>query len=580
MNYWSYISRILRPHRRRLAAALGTSIAQMLIGLSGPLMIAVLIDLIVTEGRYDLLAPLMILFMSIPILGAGIRVVNGYLVELLGQRLVFDIRLDLYRRVQRLSCAFLQNTPTGKLMERLRGDVNQLQQLLTSQSLTLAVDMLTGLLTLVVMFMLSAKLTLLVLAAIGLYVANYKWFVRRIRKVQRRQRRQMDMLSGLAQERLSATVAVKAFGNERREMRRFVRRDFTASRVQHRFRMLNNSYYVMSAVIGGSTQLMVLLLGTVLAVHGHLTFGTVTAMAAFTTRLISPAIQLAEISNVLQQARVSLDRIFELMQADPDPVDQKGLRLTRLEGEVAFQMVGFHYKPREPVLHYFNLHVRPHQTVALVGETGCGKTTITNLLYRYYEPQAGHLEIDGHDISTFDTRWYRRQLALVPQEPIVFDTTIAENIAYGRPDATAEQLRRAVRAAELQEVIDGLSDGLNTRLGDRGITLSVGERQRLCIARAIVADPAILILDEATSSLDPHSESLIQLALKRVMARRTCFVIAHRLSTIVEADLIVVMDEGRPTEVGSHLELVNRPGGRYRQLYETQVAKQRRVEIA
>ncbi len=580
MNYWSYIANTLKPHRRRVVLAMLSSLAMMLIALAGPLLLAIFIDVVVGQGRFELLAPVMVAFMVTALLAAAARVFNGYLVELLGQRLIFDIRLDLYRHVQRLSVDYLGNMSTGKLMERIRGDVNQLQQLLTDKTLSLVVELFIGLLTIGVMLLISAKLTVLVLVAIGLYVWNYKWFVRRLRKVQRRYRRKMDVLSGVAQERISASLVVKAFGNERRESRRFARRNFTSQRQLHRYRTLNNAYGVSASIIGRTTQLMVLLVGTLLAVHGELTFGTVTAMASFTMRLIEPAVQLGELSNVIQQAKVSLDRIFELMRAEPDGIHKPGARLKQVRGEVAFQLVSFRYKRHEPVLDQFNLYVQPHQTVALVGETGCGKTTITKLLYRYYEPQAGHLEIDGHDVGTLDPRWYRRHLALVPQDPVVFDTTIAENIAYGRPNAGRDLIERAARVAELMPVIETLPLGLDSRLGEYGVNLSVGEKQRISIARAVLSDPAILILDEATSSLDPQSEVLIQLALKRVMRDRTCFVIAHRLSTIVDADLIVVIDGGRVCEVGPHAKLMNRANGRYRRLLEAQTSNQTSTKIA
>jgi ABC-type multidrug transport system fused ATPase/permease subunit len=291
-------------------------------------------------------------------------------------------------------------------------------------------------------------------------------------------------------------------------------------------------------------------------------------------------VQLAELSNQLQQAKVSLDRIFDLMQAEPDSVNRPGIILPTLRGEVAFENVCFQYEPDKPVLQRLSLFVESGKTVALVGHTGCGKSTITNLLYRYYEPQAGHLSIDGHDISTLDTRWYRSHLAMVPQDPVVFDTTIAHNITYGRSGATREQIEKAARMVELGDLIDSLPQGIDTVLGEYGAKLSVGEKQRLCLARAILADPTILILDEATSSLDTQSETLIQLAMKRVMANRTCFVVAHRLSTIVHADIIVVLDKGLMLEMGNHAQLMSRPNGHYRHLFLTQIAGHRPLEKA
>ena len=580
MDYFSYIAQALRPHRRRLVIALVAALGIMVVDLGSPLVVAILIDVIVGRGQYQLLVPLMIFFLLLPFGAAVCRTVSSYLMTLLGQRLMLDIRLDLYRRVHRLSCSYLQNSTTGKLMERLRGDVQQLQMLLTDDAPGLVIQLFTGLIMAGIMFALSARLTLLVLVAIGLYIANYKWWVRRIRKVQRRYRRKMDALSSLAQERLTGSTLIKTFGNERPETRSFVRRSFVADRVYHRFRLLNLAYALSSSAIAWSTYLAVTVLGVYLVIRGALTYGAVTAMAAFTMRLLAPAIQLAEISNQIQQAKVSLDRIFELMRAEPDAIDQKGDKRPALRGEVVFANTCFSYEPEKPVLQSFNLYVAPGQTVALVGPTGCGKTTIASLLYRYHEPQAGHIEIDGQEIWTYNTRWYRGQLAMVPQEPTVFDTTIYHNIAYGRADATRDQIERAATMSELGELLQRLPQGLDTPLGENGTKLSVGEKQRLCIARAIVADPAILILDEATSSLDSHSESLIQLALRRVMANRTCIVIAHRLSTIVEADLIVVLDGGRAVEIGNHAQLMSSVQGRYREMFVTQTQSSRFLEVA
>ena len=580
MDHVPYIAKALRPHRRRLVVATIAALGIILVDLGSPLVMAMLIDIVIIRDRYDLLPPLMIFFLCLPFVAAFSRTVSNYLMTVLSQRLVLDIRLDLYQKVQRLSCGVLQNTTTGKLMERLRGDVQQLQMLLTNQTPMLLIQLVTGLVMVGVMFFFSVRLTLLVLAAMGLYVANYKWFVRRIRVVQRRYRRKMDGLSTMAQERLTGNIEVKAFGNERRESREFIRRNFMAERVHHRYRILNLSYGITSSAIAWSTYLTVMVLGTLLAVTGSMTYGGAIAMTALTMRLLDPAIQLAELSNQIQQAKVSLDRIFELMRSEPDAIEEKGLRSTSLQGEVAFENVCFEYERGKPVLRQFNLYVRAGQTIALVGPTGCGKTTIASLLYRYHEPQAGHIEIDGHDVSVLDTRWYRRQLAMVPQEPIIFDTTIGDNIAYGCPSADRENIERAARTVELGHLLDGFPSGLDTRLGEYGATLSVGEKQRLSIARAILADPAILILDEATSSLDPHSETLIRLALRRVMANRTCFVIAHRLSTIVEADQIVVLNQGRVLEIGRHGQLMSKPKGIYRQMFLTQMGSSRKVGVA
>jgi len=566
----------MRPHRRRVALAMLAALGIMLVDLGSPLVLAAVIDVIVAQGRYGLVAPLMLLFLALPFAAAAMQLASTWLMTRAGQRLVFDMRRDLYGRVQRLSFRYLTGTTTGKLMERLRGDVAQIQQLLTNRTPTLAVQTLTGLMMVGIMFWMSARVTALVLLAIGLYVVNYRWFVRRIRAVQRRYRYKMDRLSAIAQERLTAHVVVKAYGAEREETRRFLRANFLAERVNHRFRMLNVTYGVTSSAIAWATYLMVTVVGTYYAIHGDLTYGAVTAMSAFTLRLLTPAIELAQLSNQLSQARVSLSRISELRNAEPDVIEAGGVKLSTLHGHVAFDRVSFAYNPGTPVLRDVSFSVPPGTVVALVGHTGCGKTTLSSLIYRYYDVTEGAIRIDGHDLRTLDTRWYRKHLALVPQDPIIHDSTIAANVAYGRRGLTNAQIEHALRQAELGPLIDSLPKGIHTSLADHdGVKLSVGEKQRLCIARAMVAEPSILILDEATSSLDPPSEAKIQLALKRVMAGRTCFVIAHRLSTIMEADVIIVMEEGRILEMGDHAQLMGHEDGHYRRLVMTQLANQK-----
>lgn len=579
MTHLQYILGTLRSHRRRLIVVLIAMFGLMLVDLGSPLVVAILIDKVIAQGRYDLLMPLMIFFLMLPFAAGVFRFLSNYTMTLVGQRMIFDIRLGLYRHIHKLHCQYMNNTTTGKLMERLRGDVLQLQSLLTNQAPQLLVQVITGLIMIVIMLFMSVKLTLVVLVGLGLYVANYRWLVPRIRRIQRRYRRKLEHLSGLAQERLSGVIVVKSFGKERDESWDFVKKNFAAERVFHRFRMLSVHYGRISAVITWITYSLIIIYGALLALRGEITYGTVTAMTAFSFRLLVPASLLAELSNQVQQAKVSLDRIFELMRAKRDVIDQRGTKLISLQGEICFRNVCFEYESGKPILRNLNLTVKAGQSVALVGQTGCGKSTLINLLYRYYDITSGRLTVDGCDVASLDSRWYRRQLAIVPQEPIILNATISENISYGRPNATMKEIEHAARLAELGEIISRLEGGFETLLGARGIKLSLGQQQRLCIARAILADPAILILDEATSSLDTHSEMMIQLAMKRVMARRTSFIVAHRLSTIVNADLIVVLDSGRVLEMGNHAQLMAKSDGRYRKLYMTQTAAIPRAKI-
>lgn len=572
MSSVHFLIQSIIKYRHRAILAVVMVLGVTLMTLLPPLIMAWVVDVVIGQGKYALLPPLMLLSLAMPWISGAMQSVGNYMVIMTSQRIVFDMRLKLYRAVQHLSVRYLQNTPTGKLMERLRGDIEQVQTIFNGQMIGLASQLITALIAVSVMFFLSWKLTLIVLFGVSMYVFNYKWFVRRIRTVQKRVRSKMDRLSGRAQERLAGNIVVQAYNSQRTERRTFMRANFLTERVNHRFRQLNNAYGMSSSALTWTTYASVQLFGTFLVIHGDITYGAVIAVAAYTWRLLQPAVQLAELSNQLEQTKIALDRIVELIHAERDFIAKPGLQLETLHGQVTFEDLSFQYEPDKPVLKNINLEVQPGQIVAFVGETGCGKSTSISLIYHYYEAISGRLLIDGHDITQLDTRWYRNHLAMVPQDPIVLDDTLANNIAYGDPGASLERILAAAKMAELSSIIERLPQGVHTMLGEEGSKLSVGERQRLCIARAILKDPTILILDEATSSLDPQSEALIQKALNRVMQNRTTFIIAHRLSTIVHADIIVVLDKGRILEQGTHAQLMSNSKSRYRHLFNTQMA--------
>lgn len=570
MSFYQFAISLLAIHRRRIVVALMALALLSAVSVIPPMLFAWLIDLVIGQGRDDLLMVLILGFLAVPLLVLLLRAVADYSVALIAQRVLFDLRLNLYRRVQRLSCRYLNATPTGQIMERLRGDVNQVQAVLSNQTLFLVVQAVYGLFAMLIMAWINLWLTLVVVVAAVGYLASYDAFVRRIRAVQRRHRRRMDRLSSRAQEKLAGQVVIKSFGHERLEARGFLRENFVTQRVYYRFRVLNMAYGEVSKLLAIASRLVILLAGAYMVIQGRMSFGMLLAFQTYAQTVLQPVVQLAELSNQLQQAKISLLRIFEQIHAESDVIDEGGRRLPGLRGEVRFDQVHFAYEPGKPVLRGLSFVAQPGQMVALVGETGCGKSTITNLLYRFYDVQSGRLTIDGQDLRELDPRWYRRQVAIVPQEPVVFNTSFRENLLYGAPHATDEEILEAARDAELSGVLERLPHGLDTVLGDEGVRLSTGEKQRLCIARALLARPAIIILDEATSSLDPMSETLIQRALQRVMHGRTSFVIAHRLSTIMGADLILVLEKGRVLEHGRHADLVQRDGGRYRRLFETQ----------
>ncbi|RKY66565.1 MAG: ABC transporter ATP-binding protein, partial [Candidatus Latescibacterota bacterium] len=332
-------------------------------------------------------------------------------------------------------------------------------------------------------------------------------------------------------------------------------------------------------LIDGLGNTFIFVAGCYLVLKGELTYGTVAAFMMYVARVLGPILQFSSIANMIEQTLVSVERIFEIYEVEEEP--RKGTKLPPIEGHVKFEDVWFEYVPGEPVLKGINLEVEPGMKVALVGHTGCGKTTLTSLLLRFYEPTRGRILVDGYDITKVDLRSLRLQIGQVLQDSVLFDgLTIRENIAYGIPDATEEQVVKAAKIAEIHDLILSKPGGYDAKIGGEGVVLSLGEKQRLCIARAVAADPAILILDEATSALDTQSEALIQRALENVMKGRTCFIIAHRLSTVVGADLIVVMDEGRIVEMGTHKELLEKEKGFYRKLYEQQFLAQDRARWA
>lgn len=572
MSSVHFLLQSILKYRHRAILAVVMVMGVTMLTLLPPLILATVVDEVIGHGRYALLPPLMILSLTLPWLSGIMQGIGNYMVILVSNRIVFDMRLQLYRAVQHLSVNYLQNTPTGKIMERLRGDILQVQTVFSGQMVNLASQLVTALIAIAVMLFLSWQLTCVVLFGVSMYVFNYKWFVRRIRTIQKRVRSKMDRLSGRAQERLAGNIVVQAYNSQRTERRMFTRANFLTERVNHRFRQLNNAYGMSSSALTWTTFATVQLFGTYLVIRGNITYGAVIAVASYTWRLLQPAVRLAELSNQLQQTKISLDRIVELMEADRDYVCKPGLTLPKLQGHVTFENLSFQYEPGKPVLQGINLDVQPGQIVAFVGQTGCGKSTSISLIYHYYEATGGRLLIDGHDICELNTRWYRNHLAMVPQDPIVLDDTLANNIAYGDPNASMDRILLAANMAEMDNIIERLPRGVDTMLGEEGAKLSVGECQRLCIARAILKDPTILILDEATSSLDPQSEALIQKALERVMQGRTTFIIAHRLSTIVHADIIVVLDQGNILEQGTHAQLMSKCKGRYRHLFNTQMA--------
>ncbi len=561
----------IRPYVPYIIGGLVLSVLVTGLGMVPPLIMKEIIDRVLTEGIWAMLAPLVIANALVPILRTFIALGNALVITYVGQRVVYDVRTWMFRHVMRLSMRFHHDMSSGAVMSRLMSDVNMVQGLITGQTITMVTDVVVFVFAFFMTVTLNWKMAIVTWMLLPLYVFNYKHYVKRIRRQNILARRVSDRIAGTLQERISGTRRVRSFGREEDETEAFLEDTQESLSYAMSGTVKSVTFSTASQLIWGVGSACIYAFGVYWVLRGEMTYGGVTAFMAYAGQMIGPTLRFTLIANQIEQAMVSVERIFEVLDEHPDIQEKEDARpLPAISGHIEFDHVTFWYKKGEPVLHDINLDIKPGQMVALVGHTGCGKTTITSLVMRLYDVQEGEMRIDGHNVKDVTIPSLRRQVGVVLQDPVLFDGTVASNIAYGTPGARRERVIEAAKAAEIHQTIEGLEKGYDTEIGgETGVKFSVGEKQRLAIARAIITNPGILILDEATSSLDTESELLIQKALRKVMADRTSLVVAHRLSTIVEADRIIVMEQGKVLEQGSHAELVEQ-GGHYASLYKKQ----------
>ena len=494
-----------------------------------------------------------------------------YSVTFLGQRFKYDMRRKLYAHMQTLSLGFFEKSQTGKLMSNITNDVSTLDHLIGGGFVNIVQDSVTLLAVMVFIFTKNWQLALVSLAVFPIYIANYLLFIGRIKRTSHDIREQRDEMYGDLQEKLSGALVVKSYAKERSEVRHFIGETRNLLGLNVRIGAQSTALWTIAEIIGALGTALIIWYGGRLVMRGQLTAGELMAFYSFVGGyLYGPILRLIQINDQIARTNAALWRIFYTLDTKPNVTDKPDAQpLPTIRGDVDYNRVWFEYEPGQPVIKGVDLHVKAGEMVAFVGQSGSGKTTMVNLLQRHYDVTNGSITIDGHDLRDIQLHSLRRQVGVVIQETILFNTTIRENIRYGKLDATDEQVEEAARAANIAHVIEALPRGYDTKLGEEGIKLSGGEKQRIAIARALLSDPRILILDEATSALDSETEALIQEALDRLMQGRTSFVIAHRLSTIVKADKIVVMEKGVIKEMGSHAELLAH-GGIYAGLYNQQ----------
>jgi ATP-binding cassette subfamily B protein len=571
------VATFFRPYTRDISLALVSMIFVSGLGLVPPLILKEAIDVAIPQARGSYLNLLVVGMVALPLASGLASVGQTFLNSRVGQGVMRDLRVWLYAHLQRMGLGFFTRTRSGEIISRVTNDVSGVQDVVTGTFTSIANNLVTVVPTLAVMTILSWQLTLMSLALLPLFVVPTRK-VGRIRRALRRQTQErVADISSQVQETLSVSGAllVRSFGQEEREAQRFSARSEALMSVEIRRILVGRWFFMFLGVVSAAAPALIYWYGGHQIIGGTMTLGGIIAFIAYQGRLFGPITSLLNIHVDLASALALFERIFDYLDMEPELVDRPDAQpLPLIRGHLAFRNVSFSYVPDHPVLREVSFDVPAGHMAALVGPSGAGKTSIAHLVPRLYDVVGGAVEIDGRDVRSVTMESLRSQIGMVTQDIFLLNDTLKANLLYARPDATESEMRAAAEAAQLAEVVDALPDGYDTMVGERGFRLSGGEGQRVAIARALLKDPRILILDEATSSLDTHNERLIQRALVPLLRGRTSLVIAHRLSTVLAADLILVIVQGRVVEQGNHDELLAL-GGAYARLYAEQFAPQR-----
>jgi ATP-binding cassette, subfamily B, bacterial len=588
---------LLRPHTKALVIGFLAVMGEGVANLMDPWPLKIVLDYVVGtrpmhgwlnrmvlfftgEDRMAILTFAVIAVLVIAVVGATCSYLEKYLTTSVGQWVMHDLRRTLYFHIQRLSLSFHDQARTGDLISRVTSDIDNIQSFIVSGLLGAATNCLTLVGMIAVMFYINWRFTLIALSVAPVLFALVYYYTRRIKQAAREVRKKEGEIVSVVQEVLSAMRVVKAFAREDYEQQRLEEQSLEGVEIALRARSLKAKLSPLVEITVAVGTCLILWFGARIVLAGSLSAGSLVVFILYLGKMYKPMQELSKMTDAYTKAAVGYERIREVLDADREVKDlPRARRAPRFRGKIEFEKVAFSYTPDQPVLRDLSFTVNPGQVAALVGPTGAGKTTIISLIPRFYDPSSGVVKIDGTDVRRWKQRSIRQQISFVLQESILFHAPIWQNIAYGKPEASRSEILRAAQLANAHEFIEKMPEGYNTVIGERGVTLSGGQRQRIAIARAVIRNTPILIMDEPSSGLDAASEKLVFEALDRLMGGKTSIVIAHRLSTIRKADIIFVIEHGTVIEAGNHEKLIQQ-GGLYAEFHQLQFRAEQEQPVA